>query len=89
MKHYKAFAACLFAVALILSHCMCVHVAFAYCDMLWGIEYAGYSAPAYVVFFFSIPYLAMIVVALAIALLIWKKGKQNTEQALVQVTMHL
>ena len=29
---------------------MCANVAFEYCNMLWGIEYAGYSAPADVAF---------------------------------------
>lgn len=30
-----------------LSHVMCAIVAYDYCDMLWGIRYAGYSATAY------------------------------------------
>jgi len=77
MKNYKALAIGFFIIALIFSHIMCIHVAFAYCDMLWGIEYLEYSAPAYVVFFLLIPYLVGIVVTLIIALIFWKKAKKH------------
>ena len=34
------------ALAVLLSQVMCAVVAYGYCDMLWGIQYACYSAPA-------------------------------------------
>ena len=34
------------ALAVLLSQVMCAVVAYGYCDMLWGIRYACYSAPA-------------------------------------------
>jgi len=79
MKNYKALAISFFVIAIIISHIMCVHVALAYCDLLWGIENAGFSAPANVAFFLSIPYLAGIVVVLIIALIFWKKAKQSAK----------
>ena len=75
MKNHKVLAICFLVIALIISHIMCVHVAFAYCNLLWGIKYAGFSAPAYVAFFLLIPYLVGIVVTLIIALIFWKKAK--------------
>ena len=32
-------------LAVLLSDVMCAVVAYNYCDMMWGIKYAGYSAP--------------------------------------------
>ena len=50
---------CTFAVlAILLSDVMCAVVAFNYCDMLWGIRYASYSAPANTAFLLVIPYAA-------------------------------
>ena len=50
---------CTFAVlAILLSDVMCAVVAFNYCDMLWGIRYASYSAPASTAFLLIIPYAA-------------------------------
>lgn len=43
-------------LALLLSHTMCAVVAAQYTDMLWGIRYACYSAPASVAFLLAIPY---------------------------------
>ena len=79
MKKNKLFTAIFLAIALVLSHLMCIHVAYAYCDMLWGIEYAGYSAPANVAFFLSIPYLVGIAAAATLSLIFWKKSKPAAE----------
>ena len=46
MKKYKRLT-CLFAVlAALLSHVMCAAVAYSYCALQWGGQYAGCSAPA-------------------------------------------
>ena len=42
----KALSCTFAALAILLSDVMCAAVAFSYCDMLWGIRYASYSAPA-------------------------------------------
>ena len=56
---------------------MCANVAFEYCNMLWGIEYAGYSAPADVAFLIAIPYLLGILISFGIVFLLWKKSKKS------------
>ena len=76
MKNYKTLTIGFRAIALIISHIMCIHVAFVYRDMLWGIENAGYSAPANTAFFLSIPYLAGLILLLIIALFFKKKVRQ-------------
>ena len=43
-------------LTLILSHLMCITVAYNYRDMLCGIEHSGFSAPADVAFLGIIPY---------------------------------
>ena len=42
----KALSCTFAALAILLSDVMCAAVAFNYCNMLWGIRYASYSAPA-------------------------------------------
>ncbi|MCI8600289.1 MAG: hypothetical protein HFE45_01670 [Oscillospiraceae bacterium] len=41
---------------MLLSDIMCANVAFSYCNMLWKIQYAGFSTPAGTVFLLIIPY---------------------------------
>jgi len=66
---------CTFAVlAILLSDVMCAVVAFNYCDMLWGIRYASYSAPASTAFLLVIPYAAAIAVCTALAAIFWLKS---------------
>ena len=54
----KALSCTFAALAILLSDVMCAAVAFNYCDMLWGIRYASYSAPASTAFLLVIPYAA-------------------------------
>ena len=77
MKIYKTLAISFVLVALILSHVMCASVAFAYCTMLWGIQYAGYSAPADVAFLLILPYMLGIIAALVIAYVFWKNYRKQ------------
>ena len=64
----------LFAVlAVLLSDVMCAVVGYRYCDMLWGIKYAGYSAPAQTAFLSGIPYLLGIILCVILSLYFRKK----------------
>ena len=60
-------------LAILLSHIMCAVVAWNYCDMLWGIKYAGYSAPASTAVLSAIPFWVGIMVCVALALYFKKK----------------
>ena len=55
-------------LAVLLSDVMCAVVAYNYCDMMWGIKYAGYSAPVSTAFLVAIPFAIAIVVCVVIAL---------------------
>ena len=70
----KKISVCFWILAGLLSHAMCAHVACAYCDMLWGARYAGYSAPASTAFLLAIPYAIAIAVCVALALLLQKRA---------------
>ena len=63
----KASSAVFRILAVLLSDVMCAVVAYNYCGMLWGIRYAGYSAPAWTAFLAAIPYAVGIVVCLVLA----------------------
>ncbi len=65
------------ALAILLSNIMCAVVAFNYCSMLCGIKHMGYSAPAYVAFFYAIPFLVGIIVCVILALIFYKKSKHD------------
>lgn len=68
---------CCCVIAILLSDIMCAVVAYNYCDMLWGIKYAGYSAPANTAFLLAIPYMIGIIVLAALAVFFRKKSKKN------------
>ena len=66
----------LFAVlTLLLSHTMCAVVAYNYGYLLHG-AYVGTSAPAYVAFFYAIPFLALMAICLALFALFRKKSRE-------------
>lgn len=70
----KALSAIFCAFAVLLSDVMCAVVAYNYCDMIWGIRYAGYSAPASVAFFTAIPFAIAIIVCIVLAVYFRKKA---------------
>lgn len=70
----KTLSAVFWILTVLLSDVMCAVVAYNYCDMRWGIKYAGYSAPAGTAFLAAIPYLIGIVVCLILALYCKRKG---------------
>ncbi len=63
------------ALAIILSDVMCAVVAYNFCRMQWGAKYAMYSAPAWVAFFYAIPYVIGIVVCVVVSVVLKRKGK--------------
>ena len=68
---------CLFAgLAVLLSQVMCAVVAFQYCDMLWGIRYACYSAPASAAFLLGVPYAVGIAACVILAAVFYRKAKR-------------
>ena len=62
------------ALAVILSDVMCAVAAFNYCDMLWGIKYAGYSAPASAAFLTAVPYAVGIIICVILSLFLKKRA---------------
>ncbi len=68
MRKYK-YLSCLFAAfAILLSNIMCAAVAYNYCTLQWGGQYAGYSAPADTAFLLCIPYGMGIIICM---ILVW------------------
>ena len=65
----------LLIAALILSHLMCVVVAFSYRDMLCCIEHSLCSAPAWIAFLYALPFGICIFVCVVLALIIRRKAK--------------
>ena len=64
----------LFAViALVLSHAMCIVVAYNYRDMLCSIEHQGFSAPATLAFLSAVPFAISIIICTALAVRFSKK----------------
>lgn len=62
-----------FVLAFLLAGAMCAVVAYNYCDMTWGIKYAGYSAPAWIAFMAAIPFAIAIAVCIGIGCHLKKK----------------
>ena len=60
-------------IALILSHVMCIVLAYNYRDALCAIEHAGFSAPASIVFILAVPFAIGIVVCALLAIKFRKK----------------
>ena len=63
-----------YALAVLLSDIMCAVVAFNYCDMIWGIQYAGYSAPVWTAFLLAIPFVIGIAICVMLAVVFKKKS---------------
>ena len=69
----KALSTVFWILAVLLSDVMCAVVAYNYCDMVWGIKYAGYSAPAGTALIVAIPFAIAIVACVLLALFFKKK----------------
>ena len=64
------------AMAVLLSDIMCAVVASVYRDMVYGIRYLGYSAPASVAFLYAIPFMVGIIICAVLAGVFYKKSKK-------------
>ncbi|MCD7772277.1 MAG: hypothetical protein LUH23_09385 [Oscillospiraceae bacterium] len=62
-------------LAVILSDIMCAVVAYNYCAMRWGMEYAGYSAPPSTAFLYAVPYGIGIATCVGLAVVFKKKER--------------
>ena len=70
----KIWSTVFWILAVLLSDVMCAVVAYDYCSMVWGIKYAGYSAPASIAFFAAIPFVIAIAVCAVLALFFRKRA---------------
>lgn len=64
----KTLSTAFFISAVILSDIMCAVIAYNYCNLLWGIKYAGYSAPAETAFLTAVPFALCIAVCVILAI---------------------
>ena len=70
----KTLSTVFWILAVLLSDVMCAVASYNYCDMVWGIRYAGYSAPASTAFLTAIPFVIAITVCIVLALFFKKKA---------------
>ncbi len=70
----KTLSTVFWILAVLLSDVMCAVVAYNYCDMVWGIKYAGYSAPAWTALLVGIPYAVGIIICIVLAIFFMKKA---------------
>ncbi len=67
-------------LAVLLSDMMCAVAAYHYCDLLWGKQLAGYSAPAGAAFVYAIPYAIAILISVVLAIVFRKKAAKQQAQ---------
>ena len=77
---YRILRNIMLIIAVITSDIMCADIAYSYCDMLWGIRHMAYSTPASMVFFLIIPYCAIILLCLALAVYFNRKHKKEIQK---------
>ena len=70
----KTLSVIFWILAVLLSDVMCMVTGYQYCDMQWGIRYAGYSAPAWTAFLSGIPFVVGIAVCVVLALFFRRKA---------------
>ncbi len=73
MKKYKHLVYLFAVLAILLSNIMCATVAYHYCALELGGQYAGYSAPANIAFLLCIPYGIGIIICVILACFFNKK----------------
>jgi len=74
MKKNRTLGFIFAALAILLSNVMCAVVGYNYSSMLWGIQYAGYSAPANTAFLLAIPYAVGIIICTIVACICFRKA---------------
>ena len=73
----KKLAVLFAALAILLSNVMCAVTAYAWCDMVWGGRYLGYSAPPETALIQAVPYFLGIVLCVVLAIVFAKKAKKK------------
>ena len=71
----KKLSVLFWVLAVLLSDAMCAVVGYMYCDIKWGIRYAGYSAPLDTAFAYAVPFIIGIVVCVILAAVLEKKSR--------------
>lgn len=79
MKKNKIVKVAYFISSLI-SNIMCASVAYKYCEIQYMIKYKGFSAPASIVFLWTIPYIICIAICLIFAKIENKKYSNNLQK---------
>lgn len=77
MKKYKHLVYLFAVLAILLSNIMCATVAYHYCALELGGQYAGYSAPANIAFLLCIPYGIGIIICVILACFFNKKHQKS------------
>lgn len=77
MKKWKILFWLSIVLGLISSHAMFAVVAYNFCNLSWGMRYAGWSAGPNVAFFASIPFLFVMIVCFVIAIIAYKKSTRR------------
>lgn len=78
MKKFKILRNIFIALALILSHAMCVETSFNYARLICAIEHKGFSAPANIALLLGIPpYGIAIIICLVLVLVFNKKASKG------------
>ena len=73
----KALSVIFGILAVLLSDLMCAVAAYRYCDMLWGIRYAGFSAPSWTALLSAIPCALGVLVCVILPLFFRKRAKRS------------
>ncbi len=76
----KLLSKILIGLALVLSHMMCIDVAYSYCNLSWAGRYAGFSGTPDIAFFFAIPYLIGILACIISAFIIRRKSNKTNDE---------
>lgn len=73
MKKYKMYKRFCMAIAVFLSHIMCIRVSYLYCTFQWAGKYEGWSAPPDTAFLYAIPFVIGILPCLTLTWIFHKK----------------
>ena len=79
-KKYKYLSYVFSGIAIILSNIMSATVAYNYCNMVWGVKYAMYSASEKVAFLLMIPYAIGIIICVVLAFIFNKKYNDHQKK---------
>ena len=70
----KKLSVLFWVLAVLLSDVMCGVCAYTYCNLFWGMKYAGYSAGPDLAFIIAIPFLIAMAVCIGLAVFFGRKA---------------